>query len=276
MTLQALARQGVTSNVSQAVAYLTASQLIGSDPGWALGQEATSDPVTTAQVLIALIPLTAVSSAVPTAITNGFAALNAKVTTASPASQISLSIIANLRNNPASTQAATLLNALLTQQAADGSWGEDPFATGLALRAVAAGAGVDLTAKKQVVAVPDNALRSAINAALGQGALSAITLGEIQQLTSLNASGLNISNLAGLQYATNLTSLNLSNNKISDFSTVAGLTGTSIDESGNPGYTPPAQSAYEDNDVPTLPQWGEILMAAILLLSMGYAGRRHS
>jgi len=34
----------------------------------------------------------------------------------------------------------------------------------------AAGAGKDLTAQKQTVAVPDNALRAAINAALGHGA----------------------------------------------------------------------------------------------------------
>lgn len=263
LTLQALTQQGVTTNVSQAVAYLTSTQLTGGDSGWALGQETTSDPVTTAQVLIALIPLKSVSSAVPTAVTNGLSALNAKVTTSSPVPQIALAVIANLRNSSSSTQAITLLNALLAQQAVDGSWGDDPFATALALRALAAGAGKDLAAQKQAVAIPDNALRSAINAALGQGALSAITLGELQQLTSLNASGLNISNLTGLGYATHLTYLNLSNNNISDFTPIASLTPATLIETGNPGY---AQLAENQNDVPTLPEWGVILFASLLLL----------
>jgi len=273
LTLQALTQQGVTTNVSQAVAYLTTAQLTGSDPGWALGQETTSDPVTTAQVLIALIPLKSVSSAVPTAIINGLAALNAKVTTTSPVSQIALSISANLHANPSSTQALTLLSALQSQQAADGSWGEDPFATGLALRAVAAGAGKDLPAQKQDVSVPDNALRAAINAALGQGAMDAITIGQMQQLTTLNAAGLHISNLTGLQYATNLTYLNLSNNNISTFALLAGLTGATIIESGNPGNIV-AGGGNDNSDAPTLPEWGVILMGSLLMLQILRAQRR--
>ncbi len=262
LTLQALTQQGVTTNVSQAVAYLTSSQLTGTDTGWALGQETTSDPITTAQVLIALIPLKAVSSAVPAAIINGLSALNAKVNTTSPVSQIALTIVANLRSNPSSTYAATLLAALQSQQAVDGSWGEDILATGLSLRAVAAGAGKDLASQKVLISVPDNALRTAINTALGHGALDAITLGQIQQLTILNASGLNITNLTGLQNATNLTYLNVSNNKITSFAPVAGLTATTIVETGNPGYV----VATTDNDVPTLPEWGEIMLAGLLLI----------
>jgi len=262
LTLQALTQQGVTTNVSQAVTYLTSSQLTGTDTGWALGQETTSDPITTAQVLIALIPLKAVSSAVPAAIINGLAALNAKVNTTSPVSQIALTIVANLRNNPSSTYAVTLLAALQSQQAADGSWGEDILATGLSLRAVAAGAGKDLSSQKAPISIPDNALRTAINNALGQSALNAITLGQIQQLTTLNASGLNISNLTGLQYATNLTYLDVRNNKIGSFAPIAGLSAPTILETGNPGYV----AASSNSDVPTLPEWGEILLAGILLI----------
>jgi Leucine-rich repeat (LRR) protein len=184
------------------------------------------------------------------------------VTTASPVSQIALAIVANLRSNPNSAYATTLLTALLSKQAVDGSWGEDIFATGLALRAVAAGAGKDLTAQKQVVNIPDNALRAAINAALGQGAMDAISVGQMQQLTSLNASGLHISDLTGLQCATNLTYLDLSNNNINSFALLAGLTKTTIIESGNPGYV---VASNGDNDVPTLPEWGAILLAGLLL-----------
>lgn len=259
LTLQALNQQGVTTNVSQAVTYLTGAQLAGGDTGWALGKETASDPTTTAHVVIALIPQKALNTSVPTAITNGLAALNAKVTSASPVSQIALAIVANLRNDPKSSQATTLLNALLAQQTADGSWANDPYATALAMRALAAGAAKDLAAQKQVVSVPDNALRGALNNALGQGALDAVTVGQIQQLTTLNASGLGISDLTGLQVATRLTYLDLSNNNISSFDPVASLTATII-ETGNPGYVPPVVTG----DVPTLPEWGALLLAGLL------------
>lgn len=272
LSLQALNQQGITTNIAQAVSYLVGAQLPGTDSGWALGNETTSDPVTTAQVLIALIPIKAQYGSVPTAVTKGLAALNAKVTATSPVAQIALAIVANLRNDPNSTQATTLLNALIAQQATDGSWGGDPFATALALRAAAAGAGKDLTAQKQTIAVPDNALRAAINAALGHGAMDTITLGQIQSLTSLNASGLGISDLTGLQFATKLTSLDLSNNNISSFAPVDGLTGTDINKTGNPGYV--VAGGGDGADVPTLPEWGMILLGGILLLQILRAQRR--
>jgi len=271
LSLQALNQQGVSTNVSQAVSYLTATQLTGSDAGWTLGQESISDPVTTAQVIQALVPLKAVSASVPTAITNGLTALNAKVTASSPVPQIALSVLANLRNSSTSTQATTLLNALVTQQATDGSWGEDAYATALALRALAAGLGKDLAAQKQVVNLPDAALRAAVNAGLGHGALDAINVGQLQQLTALNASGLGIKDLTGLQYATNLATLDVSNNQISSFAPVAALTGTSINETGNPGT---ALASVDAADSPTLPEWGVIVMGSLMLLTMMRAQRQ--
>jgi Leucine-rich repeat (LRR) protein len=144
--------------------------------------------------------------------------------------------------------------------------GQDDQAT--AIRALAAGAGRDIAAQKQIVGVTDNALRGAINAALGHGALDAINVGQMQQLTSLNAAGLDITDLTGLQYATSLTSLDLRNNNISSFAPVAGLTGTTILEDGNPGY------AGGDGDVPTLPEWGMILLGSLLLFTMMRSQRR--
>lgn len=271
LTLQALNQQGVSTNVAQAVAYLTASQLTGTDSGWALGQETISDPIATAQVLIALIPQKALAG-VPNAITKGFAALNAKVTAASPAPLIALAVVANLRNGN-TLQGTSLLNTLLNQQLNDGSWGDDAFTTTLALRAVAAGAGKDLTEQKQTVNIPDAALRNAINAALGQGALDQITAGQLLLLTSLNASGMGITDLTGLQGAKNLQSLDVSNNLIPSFAPIASLNITNLNESGNPGYVPPAASA-DSGDVPTLPEWGTILLASLLLMTTLRAGRR--
>lgn len=272
LSLQALNQQGITTNVLQAVSFLTASQLPGADSGWSLGQEAVSDPITTAQVIQALVPLRSVSSAVPTAITNGLSALNAKVTSSSPIPSIALAALANLRNSSSSSQATTLLNALVTQQSSDGSWGEDTYATSLALRALAAGLSKDVASQKQVVNMPDATLRAVVNANLGHGAMDAINVGQLQQLTSLNASNLGIKDLTGLQYATNLQTLDVSNNQIASFTPVAGLTSTAINETGNPGYT--AVASGDSADTPTLPEWAAIVLGSLLLLIMARAQRQ--
>ena len=266
LTLQAMTQQGATSGVANAVNYLVGTQLSGTDAGWALGSETTSDPTTTAQVLIALIGLQGQYATIPASVTKGLAALNAKVSTSSPVTQIALAAVANLRSNANSAHAATLLSALVAQQATDGSWGEDPYATALAMRAAAAGAGKDLATQKQVIAVPDNALRGAINAALNHGAMDALTLGQMQQLTSLNASGLGISNLTGLQYATKLSSLDVSNNNISSFTPIASLSIATLNETGNPGTVVAGGTGTGNGDVPTLPEWGAILLGGLLLI----------
>ena len=271
LALQALAQQGSNVGVANAVNYLLAAQLTGADTGWALGSETSSDPTTTAQVLIALIPLQSQYSGAPAAIAKGLAALNAKVSASLPTAQIALAVVANLRSNPSSSQGASLLSTLMGQQAADGSWGEDPYVTALALRASAAGLDKDLQMQKQIISVPDAALRTAINNALGHGAMDIITLGQIQSLTSLDASGRGISNLTGLQYAINLTTLNLSNNNISSFAVVAPLTNTAINESGNPGT---AVVSDGNGDTPTLPEWGAIVLGIALLFQALKTRRR--
>ena len=80
------------------------------------------------------------------------------------------------------------------------------------------------------VNIPDSNLRAAIKSALGKASGSAITVGDMATLTGLEATGANISDLTGLEYATNLTSLDLSSNIISDISPIAELTNlTSLD-----------------------------------------------
>ena len=72
------------------------------------------------------------------------------------------------------------------------------------------------------VNIPDARLRSAINAALGENraATAAVTEAEMKTLTSLSTG---LSNLTGLEKATNLTSLDLIGN-FSDISALSGLT----------------------------------------------------
>lgn len=84
------------------------------------------------------------------------------------------------------------------------------------------------------ILVKDQALRAAINRALNKNAMDEINRDEMEQLTVLDASGLGISDLTGLEAAVNLVNLDLRNNQITDTSPLAGLTGTAIRLAGNP------------------------------------------
>ena len=84
------------------------------------------------------------------------------------------------------------------------------------------------------VDLPDSNLRAAIEAALGVASGAPITAGEMATLTRLEAQNSNISDLTGLEHATNLTTLNLghvyvggrpiNSNSLSNISLLAGLT----------------------------------------------------
>ena len=271
MVLQALNQLSSTTGTSQAITFLLNKQLTAAtDKGWALdmpssGATLVSEPAVTAQVLIGLIPLKASNSLLPTAITNALATMNAQVKQTSTVAQIALAAIANFRNNSSSTTGATQLGWLKAAQGLDGSWeSDDVYSTALALRAFAAGIGKDIAAQQQAVTMPDAHLRAAVNAALGRSALDTISVGELKSLLTLNASGKQITDLTGLQYATNLTTLDVSNNQITSFTPVAGLTSTTINESGNPGTV--VAGGGDAADAPTLPQWGAILLGGLLLL----------
>ncbi|MDP3650854.1 MAG: hypothetical protein Q8R67_04135 [Rhodoferax sp.] len=233
LVLQANSLAGGPLNVSAAISYLIGAQLAGGDAGWSIGQESVSDPVTTAQVLLALIPLQGSNAALPGVIANGLTALNAKVNTGSAIPFQALAALVNLRWIASSTAATTLLNNLVTSQIG-GSWEGDIYATALALRALAASMYVDLAVQRDPVLVPDLLLRAAINQSLGRSALDSLNKGELSQLTSLNINGLGVRSLAGLQYATKLAYLDVRNNKITDFTAVAGLNVTILKD-GNAG-----------------------------------------
>ena len=88
------------------------------------------------------------------------------------------------------------------------------------------------------VNIPDANLRAAIETTLGKTTGASITVADMETLTSLTARNANISNLTGLEHATNLTDLDLINNNISDlapFVSNTGLgTGVIVDVTGNP------------------------------------------
>ena len=78
-----------------------------------------------------------------------------------------------------------------------------------------------------VVSIPDANLRAAIEAALGKASGAPITVDEMKTLNSLYAPSWewpDISDLTGLESATNLTYLHLSHHKLKDVSALSGLT----------------------------------------------------
>ena len=74
------------------------------------------------------------------------------------------------------------------------------------------------------VEIPDPNLRAAIEAALRVSPGTPIVSTEMETLPRLEAGNANISDLTGLEFATNLTHLYLPQNSVSDISAVAGLT----------------------------------------------------
>ena len=269
LALQAYTQLGLTANTAQAIAYLKSSQLTGLDKGWPLAQEMTSDPLTNAHVILALVPYQAGDATLTPIIANAAATLNTQVTGTSPLSLQALAALAVQRANVVPT---ALLTSLTAAQGVDGSMGGDVLATASVTRTFAAAMQSDLAVLATAVVMPDQNLRTAVNLALGRGSMDAITRGDLANLTTLNAANLGISNLAGLEFAINLTSANLSNNNITSFTALNGLTQlASVDKTGNPGI---AAIVVADADTPTLPEWGAILMAGLLMLSMVYSEQR--
>ena len=76
----------------------------------------------------------------------------------------------------------------------------------------------------EIVEIPDANLRAVISDSLGKASGETITRADKATLTRINAGWDNITDLTGLEYATNLTRLSLSRNQISDIAVLSGLT----------------------------------------------------
>ena len=82
--------------------------------------------------------------------------------------------------------------------------------------------------------IPDSNLRTAIEKALGKASGAPITTEDMRRLIDLEASNASITDLTGLEHATNLTLLELGNNFISDISPLKRLTNlTRLDLNNN-------------------------------------------
>lgn len=119
-----------------------------------------------------------------------------------------------------------------------------------------------------VVSISDSALQRALEKKLGKTASEDITRGDMRELTTLKLTGRGISNMEGLQHATNLTWLDLSNNNIGDsgvisFCGLSSLTGlvlgdndlTTLDVAG---LTSLLGLLVPDNDLASISNLGQL------------------
>jgi len=81
-----------------------------------------------------------------------------------------------------------------------------------------------LTAPAQNVTIPDDNLRAAIAETLGKEPNSQITRADMRRLTRLDAHNRDITDLTGLEFATNLDDIRANDNLIEDLSPLEGLT----------------------------------------------------
>jgi hypothetical protein len=212
----------VVARVQGALEYLKSAQ--AGDGSWSIANSAPGNVSITAEVVRGLQPHTALD---PSIITNGdlgVAYLLANVTTGSSVLDQAQTVLAVLRWTPGSTAVDGLVAQLVASQDPDGSWGGDPHATALALEALAVNEGRDSATYQAVVSIGDFGLRSAVNLAMGRNRGDVIRRGDLQSLDALDANGFGISDLTGLEEATNLTYLDLRNTGVSDITPILGLT----------------------------------------------------
>ena len=184
------------------------------DGGWSVGEQTTSDLLTTAQVVHTLCRYQNLDPLLDTNIQNGETFLGANVTTASPALYKSQTIQALHPNGRYTTKVQDLVNSLLSDQDIAGHWDNNAYVTSSVLLALAAYLNNDPDAQAALCHIPDQDFRSGVNNALDKNDNDALTDGEIATLTQLYAAGSNISDLTGVGSAVNLTYADLSNNNI--------------------------------------------------------------
>lgn len=110
-------------------------------------------------------------------------------------------------------QLGTMIDALVSQQHVGGSWDVDALSTTTALQALARWLRLERPDAGTPVALPNAALRAAVNRALGQHAMDMVTRGDLWRLTSLDLSYASVpADLSALTEASNLTTIDVSGN----------------------------------------------------------------
>jgi hypothetical protein len=167
-------------------------------------------------------------------INQGISAIVNRVNISSSNHLKALAILAINYGNPNHVYINTLLSNLIAAQQANGSWDNDVYTTALAMQAIASVSGYEANISTQIIDIKDVNLRNAILSALGKPSNYIITRADLLLLTTLNLNGKGISNLQGLQYASNLTNLDVRNNPLVSLDPIQGLIKASA---GNAAYS---------------------------------------
>ncbi|MBC2328780.1 LapB repeat-containing protein [Listeria swaminathanii] len=77
---------------------------------------------------------------------------------------------------------------------------------------------------QDVINIPDPVLKSYLNGLLGQAATSDITGLQMDKIKNVDINGSTLTDITGLEFAHNLTSLSLLNTSVTDFSVIANIT----------------------------------------------------
>ena len=259
------------AGVQAAISFLTSVRLTGG--GWSLSQDPSFDAPTTAIVIEALTgyPSQTVNGLIASGISSLSATVNSRSTTISQA----LAALAYLRADYPN-DATALLNNLASTQSYDGSWSnggstsnELIYATAIVARSMATAMGSAASSNSKIVNIPDPHLRMAINKALGRNSMDALTEGDMAELITLNAAGMGITDLTGLEWAVNLVSADLSNNDITSTAPLANLNIASLNLSGNPCYT--GSQGVASGQPATSGQWVQIGPEGGCILSLATA-----
>jgi prenyltransferase/squalene oxidase-like repeat protein len=222
----ALSDLGVTLDIAPSVQagldYLKSSRT--PDNGWSVRGASQLDPIVTAYVLRALARGLAIDSTVQAIGDGVITHLNALCVPSTDLLVKAHCALGLSAWKPTLTVTNNLVNYLINNQSAAGDWQSSIYVAATALKAFAIKLGTNDPTLQTVVSLPDFSLRSAINLALGRNRADAVRRIDARSLTILTARGLGISDLTGLSEMTNLVTLDLRDNPITDVSAISGLT----------------------------------------------------
>ena len=231
LVLSALRDTSTWSSYASPLSSLQSSQ--NADGGW--GVDAQSDPLTTAVVIQSLCRYQALVPSVESAIVSAQTYLAGQVATGDSAllrAETALALLPNFRHT---AYVVVLLDSLQSDQDSQGGWAEDEYITARVVHAMAVALGKDPDAMQTLSDVCDAGMRTVLNQILGKNTADALSLGEMQEITSISAEGAGIDDLCGVADLANLTYADLRNNNITSLQALAGLSNlTTVLLDGNP------------------------------------------
>ena len=223
-----------STGAAEAANWLIANHLSAPQGGWPAIGGGEADALATARVVVAGQKAAGRYPDLDVQFPNAVTIVESLAQSSSDPRELAIALraLVSLGTSPQTT--TTILDSLVDQQLADGSWSSDEYSTMLVSRLLATVLGLDGVDRFDVVRIPDVNLRLAINDLKGGNRLDEILVGDLATIESLNLSNQDIDSLEGLEVATSLKSLDLSGNgQIDSISPLLGLTGlVSVDFAG--------------------------------------------